>query len=455
MESLPVAVQWSEYLVVACVLFLSFALVTKRLGADSLIWWPIFLYIPGPLAAYLLFSGAESFGAYLDPRAVFVSTFILAGGLACYRLALGRRVARQVEFDIACVERSPVANGSVWPFVLLGLLCIATQTLLIRDTGESLLSGGYVLANGSFEENRAIYTLTAGLYEIFAALLAFRIVGGNLTFRRHWMFLSFSFAVIAMRMLGGTRLVVLELLIFVLMVQLLRRRISRKGAIGASMGIGAALAIIGSLRGSQAAEGSNLLFLLFAEPGLSNLSATFVTSYYLEHGDFINPNCIVGCLGYLLFIAVHLLPNVLYQGLGGDVIYLGDWGYYRSWGAPFYPFRDILAATGLETVSPVGGQSVVALGVALLGYGGAVLIVPLIYGAFSWLRSALPKSMPLILILGFEAPSIYREGAEIFGKQVFIIALAYWLFSKLCVIPILSDSHAQGSTVRIGSPVRT
>jgi hypothetical protein len=124
---------------------------------------------------------------------------------------------------------------------------------------------------------------------------------------------------------------------------------------------------------------------------------------------------------------------------------LGDWGYYRSWAAPFFPFRDILASTGLDTVSPVGGQSVIALGVALFGYAGAVLILPLTYGGFSWLRSMLPKSMPLILILGFEAPSVFREGTELVAKQIFIVAIVFWLFSKLCAIPIFPRSRHRPS----------
>jgi hypothetical protein len=246
-------------------------------------------------------------------------------------------------------------------------------------------------------------------------------------------------------MFGGTRLIVLELVLFIVMVRVLEGRISKKVAALSAMGFAAILMLVASLRGSQAADGSNLLFLLFAEPALGNLSATFVTGYYLDHGVPFNPNAILDSLGYIVFVVIHLLPNAIYQALGGDIILLGDWGYYRSWAAPFFPFRDILASTGLDTVSPVGGQSVIALGVALFGYAGAVLILPLTYGGFSWLRSMLPKSMPLILILGFEAPSVFREGTELVAKQIFIVAIVFWLFSKLCAIPIFPRSRHRPS----------
>ena len=334
------------------------------------------------------------------------------------------------------LRNSPVIYGATWPLVLLGLACAATQLMLIRDTGASLLSSGYVLGEGRFAENRTLFTMTAGLYECFAAILALRLVGTKHTVGRDWLFLLYAFGVIALRLLGGTRLVVLKMLFFIVVVRLLQGRVSKKSAALFGVGFATLLMIVGSLRGSEAEDGSNVLFLLFAEPALGNLSATFVTSYYLDRGIFLNPNVVFDSLGYLIFVIIHLLPNAIYQAFGGDVIYLGDWGYYRSWGAPFYPFRGILAATGLDTVSPVGGQSIIALGVALFGYAGATFIVPITYGAVSLLHSILTKSMPLILIVGFEAPSIYREGSEILVKQVFIISIVFWLFSKLCLIPI-------------------
>jgi hypothetical protein len=436
MDGMPVLVQLSAVIVIGYLAYIAITAAAKRLDADSLVWWPIVLYVPGPLAAYLLFSGQDFFAGYVSPESVFVSSLVLVGGFFLYRIFLGKRLARQVRFDIAQIRKSPVINGAAWPFVLLGLLCAVAQLLLIRDTGASLLEGSYILGDDKFAENRTLFTMTAGLYEIFAAILAFRIVGTKLTLRRDGLFLLFAFAVIAMRMFGGTRLIVLELVLFIVMVRVLEGRISKKVAALSAAGFAAILMLVGSLRGSEAADGSNILFLLFAEPALGNLSATFVTGYYLDHGVPFNPNAILDSLGYIVFVIIHLLPNAIYQALGGDIILLGDWGYYRSWAEPFFPFRDILANTGLDTVSPVGGQSVIALGVALFGYAGAVLIVPLTYGVFSWLRSMLPRSMPLILILGFEAPSVFREGAELVAKQVFIVAVVFWLFSKLCAIPI-------------------
>lgn len=445
MDGMPVLVQLSAAIVIGYLAYIAISAAAGRLEVDSLVWWPIVLYIPGPLAAYLLFSGQDFFASYVSPESVFVSTLVLVGGFFLYRISLGKRLARQVRFDIAQIRKSPVVNGAAWPLVLLGLLCAVTQLLLIRDTGASLLAGSYVLGDDKFAENRTLFTMTAGLYEIFAAILAFRFVGTKLTLRRDGLFLLFAFAVIALRMFGGTRLIVLELVLFIVMVRVLEGRISKKAAALSAAGFAAILMLVGSLRGSEAADGSNILFLLFAEPALGNLSATFVTGYYLDHAVPFNPNAILDSLGYIVFVVIHLLPNAIYQALGGDIILLGDWGYYRSWAEPFFPFRDILANTGLDTVSPVGGQSVIALGVALFGYAGAVLIVPLTYGVFSWLRSMLPRSMPLILILGFEAPSVFREGAELVAKQVFIVAVVFWLFSKLCAIPIFPRSRHRPS----------
>jgi hypothetical protein len=429
-------------IVIGCFIWMAASTLSKRIGLDFLIWWPIIMYIPGPIAAYLLFGESETFANYISAQSVLVSTLVLVGGFALYRLFLGKRLADILRFDLAQIESSPAVIGAKWPLVALGCLCAATQILLIRDTGASLLSNEYVLGGGRFSENRTLFTLTAGLYEMFAALFALRLVSVHSPWRRNKLLFLFAAAVVALRMLGGTRLVVLKLVVFVVLVRMLQRRISKKAALVSAIAFSAFLMIVGSLRGSAAEEGSNILFLLFAEPALGNLSATFVTDYYLNHGIAFNPNAITDTLGYIVFVAIHLLPNAIYQALGGDVIYLGDWGYYRSWGQMFYPFRLILGGTGLETVSPVGGQSVVSLGVALFGYAGAVLVIPLTYAAFGLLRAISARSLPVILVLGFEAPSIYREGAEIFVKQFFIILLVYWLFSILCRVPLA----AKGST---------
>jgi hypothetical protein len=442
MDDLPPLILLSAVLVLGALAFIAALVTMRRPGLDTLVWWPIVLYIPGPLAIYVLFSGHPSFANYFSPESIVVSTLALVGGFLLYVLFLEKRLARQLREDLAEVARSPAVNGTKWPLVLLGVLCAATQVMLIRDTGASLLSGGYVLADGSFADNSTLFTLTAGLYEIFAALLALRLVAVKPSARKDGLFLLLSFAVLALRMLGGTRLIVLKVVLFVVILQLLRGNISKKAATVSALVFGILLMVVGSLRGSEAEEGANLLFLLFAEPALGNLSATFVTGYFMDHGVLFNPSALLDSIGYLIFIAVHLLPNVIYQALGGGIVLLGDWGYYRSWGEALYPFRGVLAETGLATVSPVGGQSIIALGVALFGYAGAGLIVPFIYGGFSWLRSILPKAMPLVLILGFEAPSVFRDSTEILVKQVFIIAIVFWLFSKLCAIPITNARRA-------------
>lgn len=398
---------------------------------DVLIWWPVILYIPGPLAIFGLFSDHPVFSNYFSDESVFWATIILVIGFLLYIIFVSKSVRWHLSAELKLLPRSDLIASTSLPLVILGIGCMGVQIALMCQTGASLLSGQYVLANGNFSDNSTLFNLTAGLYEIFSAVFAFRMIGRRLSIRRDGLFVAFSLAVLALRILGGTRLIALKIAFFILIVKLLQGAISlRKGAAIAGVLL-VLLIVIGSLRGSGVDEGSNLLFLLFSEPALGSLSATYVVDYYLSQGVYISATGLVNLFTYLIFIAIHLIPGFIYDALGGGITLLGDWGYYRSWAAPFYPFRQILDATGLETISPVGGQSIVALGVALFGVVGAVTIIPLIYGIFAIIRRYLPNSIPFMLIIAFEAPSVFRDSTEILCKQIFVIAVGYWGLSLM------------------------
>jgi hypothetical protein len=434
MDPLPTLIKYTVVLVISAYVFIGGQVLARRQRpVDLIIWWPIFLYIPGPLAVYLLFSDTEVFATYFTEQSVFAATIILIASYGIYHLSLGARVARQLSRDISIIETSPLAHGSTWSMFLLGLACVFLQLMLIRATGASILSDAYILGNGNFEENSTLFTATAGLYEIFGALLALKYVGKKFTLRDDGLFALFALFVVALRTLGGTRLIVLKLVLFIMLIQFIRRKIdARKTAIITCISV-FVFAVVGALRGGS---GTGVVFLLLAEPALSNLSSTYVTQFYIEKGIFFPIASIWNGFSYLLFVLIHLLPNSIYRALGGDIVLLGDWGYYRSWAAAFYPFREILRETGLDTISPVGGQSIVALGVALFGVAGGALLLPMIYGGFSLLRDLIPRKMPLMLIVGFEAPSIFRDPTEIMVKQVMIVAIAYAAFCGLCRLRI-------------------
>lgn len=435
---LPGEIVWA--LVLACA---SYALTTYRILSpsrryDALLWWPIVLYIPGPLAAYFLLASHPIFINYFTPFSILAATSILISGYVIYLAFFSKSVSGRLEVELRTIEGSPVNNGNSWPYYALGLLCMISQLFLIRETGASLLSGAYVLGDGKFAENSALFTATAGLYEIFVALVGIKFATTPRKLKDEKGFWLFSFLVIFLRIFGGTRLVVVKVAAFTLLVALLKGnlKITRLLFIG-----GIALSTfmaIGALRGSESEDGALALFLVFAEPALGSLSATYIVDMYAESSKFFLPEFLWNGIGYIIFVLIHLAPNFIYQAFGGELTLLGDWGYYRTLAEPFYPFREILRETGLETISPVGGQSIVALGVAMFGVGGAPLIIPAIFKMFELLSRSARGSIPILLIAGFEAPSIFRDSTEILVKQVFIISIAYYAFYALCNPQLIS-----------------
>src|SRR5260370_23343308 len=153
MDPLPTLIKSTIVLVISAYVFIGGQVFTRRQRPlDLIVWWPIFLYIPGPLAVYLLFSDTEVFKSYFTDESVFAATVILIASYGIYHLFLRARVARQLSSDVSIIETSPLAHGSTWSMVLLGLACVFSQLMLIHATGASILSDAYILGNGNFSE---------------------------------------------------------------------------------------------------------------------------------------------------------------------------------------------------------------------------------------------------------------------------------------------------------------
>ena len=427
-------------LAAAALLILILRLVRRDVAIDSLIWWPILLYIPGPGAIFLLFADHAAFGNYFSRLSVFWATLGFVLGIALYFITLSKPVCHLLEQNLVSVRASALSNGNLLPLYALGIICMGAQAILMAKTGASIASGAYVLGGGAFEENSALFTFSAGLYEIFAALAGFRLLAvhdWNGTNRR---FLLFTGLVLALRMFGGTRLIILKLVAFSLLLAYVTGRIQRRTVLLSGASFAALLMLVGNLRSGDGEDVRQLAFLLLAEPALGSLSATFVTDFAIDKGDWFNPGFLADAVGYAIFVMIHLLPTAIYSAMGGTITLLGDWGYYRTAAAPFYPFATIIAETGVETVSPVGGQSLIALGVAIFGVAGAALIVPAIIGGLWAIGRALTRFVPIMLIVAFEAPSIFRDSTEIFVKQVFVISVGYWIFELLARMKIPTPS---------------
>jgi|GEM_PF-3357636 len=423
-------------LVVATYALLVGRLFKRPLPFDTITWWPLFMYVPGPLTIYFFYLEHPSFSAAFTGESVLIATATMLAGFALYSVTMSRYVSRQIEAELALLDASPFGTASNWPYYLLGGLCVGFQLALIQATGSSLFTGKYVMEG--FVENSGLYIATAGFYEMFAAIGALRVISLKGRSKQDLRFLVWFVFVLLTRILGGTRLIVIKAILFCLFVRLCQGRLPVKKLVPVAAVFTIGLMVVGLLRSGEA-EGLDATQLLLAEGALNNLSATLVIDNAMDHGVYFDPAGLVNALGYLVFIAVHLVPSFIFDALGGTRILLGDWGYYRSWGEPFYPFRDLLVTTGLDTISPLGGQSIVALGAALFGIVGAPLIIVYVYSIFCLAGRAFARFVPILLLLGFHAPSIFRDSTEILAKELFVCAIGFavfrWLANRGPVLP--------------------
>jgi hypothetical protein len=422
----------TEILVAITYTVLVWRLLKYRTSLDVITWWPLFLYVPGPLSIHYLFSVNGLFTDFYSEESILAATAILLAAFLLYVAVLSKPVSRQIVLELDFIQSSAFASGANWPHYVLGTICVGAQVAVIKATGSSLLNGEYILGQGAFAEHTNLFVAAYALYEIFAGLGTLKLISLKGGFKQNRAFLIWFSLVMLVRVIGGSRLGLLKAVLFTLFVRLCQGRLAVKKVFLYACAFAVALTFVGFLRsGTSERQDLTASFLFFAEGALSNLSATLVTDDALNHGVILNSATVLNALSFMGFIAIHLIPNFIYEAFGGQRILLGEWGSYRSWGEPLYPFKELLTSTGLDVVSPLGGQSIVALGVALFGVAGASLILVYVYSLFYFAGRALFRFAPITLILGFEAPSIYREPTEGLVKEVFIIAIGFAIFQWL------------------------
>lgn len=396
---------------------------------DAILWWPLMLYVAGPFGCLLVLIDNDFLSTRFSPESSMVVTVILSGSLLFYFIFLSKTFQTRINRELK--HLSPTKN--MWPMYLLGFTCMGLQSALLAKTGASIFSGSYVLGEGAFEENSTLFLLTSGFYEIYCALLAIRTLIVRDCYNKR--FIIFSVVVILMRMFGGTRLIVMKTAIFTMLIFFLTGRISKKLALVSASVFVTLLLTVGALRGGS--DDHSLAFLFLAEPALSSLSATTVVDFYQTENSTFNLLFPITFAGFLIFIGIHLLPGFIYNIIDGRLTYLGEWGYYRTAAESVYPFQHVLTGLGIDTISPVGGQSIAALGVVLFGLYGAPLVLSSVLSIFLVIKKIVPRRIPLLLIVGFEAPSIYRDSTEIFVKQVFVITIGYMIIEYLGRVALL------------------
>lgn len=278
-----------------------------------LLVWPILIYFLGPTFT-ALFADAPVLKRYVFPETILAETLMIFAYFAA--LLVADRI-----FDISSIMKISTSSSTIRRLsegpVFLLLFCSVTvmalvfQIKLLLDFG-SLLSGGYVLdsvADGLIP----YWGFLAGLYEIVFLLFVVFLLNDRHTLKHRVVVVGLYLITATLRVAGGTRLVLVKEVAFLLILFYLRGGISTKRlALLASV-----VVVLGSAVGllrTQSTSVATLLGPLYGivmEGGLNAL--TLNIAYRVQDSGFVADNG--DALRTILFVAASAIPSFARFGM--------------------------------------------------------------------------------------------------------------------------------------------
>jgi hypothetical protein len=378
--------------------------------------WPVLIYFYGPLLTSF-FVGVPSLENYVFPENILAETLIM------FAYFLGLIVA-DYAFDLSRLIRSSIYNPTVQrlasspmflpTYAATSLIAIVLQVDMLRQYG-TVLSGSYAYWNTLGDAAATSrWGFVAGLYEIIFLCFVLFLLSGQ---RGKWRVVVVAiYAVTALlRVLGGTRLILVKELAFILILLFLRGNISRRLLVGAGVLTVLAGSAVGLLRAGGGAGGGLLgpLYGVAMESALNAMS--FNIAYQVQVGGGIDSAHQLWQT--LQFVLISVVPSFLRLGVQqADLDVLN-------------PYLIGQATTGFDTTSPVGGMSGFATITYVTGYplAGALLLVLLISLLLRYVPRSRLKQLA-VLVFSVNAIHFWRDSIDISTKlfmQDMICALLF------------------------------
>lgn len=366
--------------------------------------WPIVIYFCGPLFT-AMFADAPVLGNFVFPEYTLAETLMMF----IYFVSL---IAADILFDVSGVIKSSLSHPTIRRlahsmaflpmFVVTVVLTIVLQIKLLHDAG-SVLSGTYAML-GVDEGLVPYWGFLAGLYEVIFLLFILFILGDGYGMKLRVFVISAYCATGLLRVTGGTRLILVKELAFVVILFFLRGQLKRRQltlAVGAIVTLGS---VIGLLRAGEVDEEAILgpVFGLVMESALDSL--TLNIAYKLQDTGYVADN--VDNVKTVEYLLLSSIPS--FARFSITPAELKDMSPYNA--APQY---------GFSTYSPVGGMS----GFATLCYMCSYPLLSSCVLAFALgaiCRYAPAGNLKRITVLVFLLNSIHfwRDPVDIGVKQV-------------------------------------
>jgi hypothetical protein len=385
-----------------------------------LLIWPAFIYLIGP-AATLLFAEHPVLGTYVDETRLTSQTLLMGWYLLLLLAAdkaFGLSSSLRKSLQGSALQR--LSSSPAFPVVYLcaGLAATALQTYTLLNFG-SIFTGSYILEDAA-EGLIPYWGFLAGLYEI--VFLCFILaLSGTRPSKRVWLIYVGLYVLTTMlRVFGGTRLILIKELAFMILLFYLRGTIKARQLLIVGALVVAAGSAVGLLRSGGGDESNTFLGPLYGLVMESALNAlTFGIADQVNQSGAVSRDA--DTLGSIVFLLVSVVPSFLRLGFGEAEM------------AAISPYSLALRA-GFDTSAPVGGMSGFATIDYLSGYPHLFLLVMVVVFAVSFrmLHNGAFKQM-LGLVIVINAIHFWRDPADIAFKllvQGLLICVLFYVVAR-------------------------
>ena len=368
----------------------------------ALLVWPAFIYLIGP-SATTIFSDAAVLGRYVYESRLVAETlmmlwYVLLMDLADRMFGLSRALRASLSGPL--LKRLSSSVGFPVIYTTACALAGGLQVYTLVTFG-SIFSGSYVLEDAA-EGLIPYWGFLAGLYEIVFLCFVLTLFGKKPGRKAGYFYIFLYATTTLLRVLGGTRLILIKELAFMIILFYLRGSIRpRQVAI-----IGTAVVLAGSGVGLLRGGVEDVQGLLGPLYGLVMESALNALTFNIADQAVQNGTVAIAAdpLQTMLFLALSVIPSFLRFGISEDTLLATS------------PYQ-IALRSGSDTAAPVGGMSGFASISYVTSYPWVLLLVMVLaFSAYLKLARNGHFKQIFVLVLAINAIHFWRDPADIAFK---------------------------------------
>lgn len=370
-----------------------------------LLVWPIVIYFCGPVFT-AIFVGAPVLGRYVFPENALPETFMIF--LYFMALLVADKlfgISQIIESSLSHpVMRRLARSPAFLPlFVSTAALAAVLQIKLLHENG-SVLSGSYVAAGNENGDN-PFWGFLAGLYEIIFLLFVLFLNSDNRGLKLRVFMIATYCLTTVLRLAGGTRLILIKELAFMIILFYLRGHLKRRQLVTAVAVVVIAGSALGLLRQKEIGETEALLgpvYGLVMESALDSLTLNIAyqvqdTGYVARQGNMLKTS---------QFLVLSSIPGFLRHSISQAEL------------DALSPYKTALDY-GYDTSTPVGGMSGFATLCYICSYPmTAAIILAMTIGVLFRYTPAGNLKRIIVLVFLLNAIHFWRDPMDIAVKQM-------------------------------------